>query len=214
MKNRPTHFRFAMILISFIATGIAWSQDPDAISQVVINTRFIEVTDDQLEELGIDWTTPASAGLFGFSGQKRRRAGVDPGTPGTTTATDGTSLSSGLGMIDPSILVPNPKPGFKSSGRFGPVILDDAEVQTIMRAVEREGLSILSAPKVTMFSGQVATVDSFITRPFAVGLEPVSDVGGIGFEPTLFSRGETIFEIGGGAALGALSGGGPKLEDF
>jgi general secretion pathway protein D len=148
-------------------------------SQVDISTKFLEITQNNLNELGFDWLLgPFSigSGVYGSGGGDASTTGANYpfGNPmgGGATMNSVGALRSGDqaisgNSIDSLIAGQNgtstsPAPGiFSIAGIF-----NDPQFQLVIRALnQKKGIDLMSAPKVTTKSGQKATVkivDEFI----------------------------------------------------
>ncbi len=157
-------------------------ENQTVIKQVEIESKFIEVTQDNLKELSFDVglgqsNLPGSSKVFiggGTSGDARTVAGSDVGfvnpdgspvgsqpvTAGNRTGTFGISANAidallfggGAAAAAPAI--------FSVAGVFS-----DPQFQLVVRALnQQKGVDLLSAPRVTTKSGQKATIE--IIREF------------------------------------------------
>jgi general secretion pathway protein D len=151
-------------------------------TQVEIEAKFVEVSQDNLKELGFDWalgpfSIPGSDAVFGSGGTPIGTGSsaypfIDP-TTGTVVGTD--SVTSGLrtgsqaisaNSIDAVIAgaagaATSPAAGiFSISGVF-----TNPQFQVVLRALnQKKGVDLMAAPKVTTKSGQKATIT--ISREF------------------------------------------------
>ena len=72
-----------------------------------------------------------------------------------------------------------------AGGQIGMAILSDIEAFFLLQAAQSDDRSnVLSAPKVTLFDGQAASVYSDTQIPFVTALTPVVDAGSITLGPT------------------------------
>ncbi len=154
--------------------------------QVEIESKFIEITQNNLKELGFDWllgkfkignqgvfgaggTSGTSPGNFPFNG-----AGVDPTTglpiPGpvgqnqVTASNRSGNIAISANAIDALLF---PMGGAAAApGIFGLAgVFTDPQFQVVIRALnQKKGVDLLSAPKVTTKSGQRAVIE--IVREF------------------------------------------------
>lgn len=153
-------------------------------SQVDIQTKFLEINQNNLQELGFDWLLgpfSVGGGVYGTGGGATPNGAAYPfGNPmaggASMNAVGGTSLRSGSeaisgGSIDSLIAAPNagffsanpqlarqanqPAPGiFSIAGVFS-----EPQFQLVIRALnQKKGVDLMSAPKVTTKSGVKATV--------------------------------------------------------
>ncbi len=153
--------------------------------QVKITTKFVEVSQENTDELGFDWLLASSStsGLAvggGVIGSGGVRTGADFGSTigGDTSTSEVTNIvSSGLRSGDQAIsrnnidaLLNNPNrtaqvanvaPGIASlTGIFGSV-----QFEMMMRGLsQKKGTDLMTAPSVTARSGQKATIE--IIREF------------------------------------------------
>lgn len=164
-------------------------------TQVEIEAKFVEVSQDNLKELGFDWTVgPFSiggSGVYGGGGDPsitgRPMPFVYPGTAipvGVDTLTGG--LRSGSGNQPYSALSVNslnaliarnlglgttggPTPGiFSVAGVF-----TNPQFQVVIRALnQKKGVDLMAAPKVTTKSGQKATITISREFPYPQEFEP------------------------------------------
>ena len=151
--------------------------------QVEIESKFIEITQNNLKELGFDWllgpfNVPGSHRVFGAGGTSGTSPAANPadfpfvdptGVPvGRFPVTGGNrsgNLAISANAIDalffPSMGATSIAPGiFGLSGVF-----TDPQFQVVVRALnQKKGIDILSAPRVTTKSGQRAVIE--IVREF------------------------------------------------
>ncbi|MBI9020099.1 MAG: hypothetical protein JEZ10_02440 [Verrucomicrobia bacterium] len=134
--------------------------------QVEIETKFIEVAEGALEELGFEWTVGTAGDLINNDtwavpgGQKlftdTLRSGEDAFASSVSPAGRPTSFGSYAGAVsDPT--------GDGLVGAAGELLIqrvkDDLPIDLIIRALERSaGSDLLSAPKVLTKSGETATI--------------------------------------------------------
>jgi len=181
VTNTPTELDKIEQLVSAIS-----GKQP---KQVKVSTKFVEISQENSDELGFDWivgpffnSRGTVAGAGGTIGNGTPRTGLDfsgPIVPGVPTGdTDVTNIvtagnRSGDGAINrnsiDSILnnpnrssqTANVAPGIMSlTGLFS-----DAQVKMIMRGLsQKKGTDLMTAPSVTARSGQKATIE--IIREF------------------------------------------------
>jgi general secretion pathway protein D len=159
--------------------------------QVEIESKFIEITQNNLKELGFDWLLgPFNVGnhkVFGSGGTSGsgvplssanfpfNNNGIPVGGPGTTIPNDGTAGGpvtagnrSGTFAISANALDALLFPGASgvAPGFFGLAgVFTDPQFQVVVRALnQKKGVDLLSAPKVTTKSGQRAIIE--IVREF------------------------------------------------
>jgi general secretion pathway protein D len=162
-------------------------------SQVEIESKFLEVSQNNLKEMGFDWLLgqfglPFGTGVFGGGGtQGIAPQGLAPNinansfpflNPGSTTvpigATSATSgpITAGNRSGTTAISV-NAVDSLLFATPFGPApallsvagIFTNPQFQVVLRALnQQKGVDLVSAPKVTTKSGQRATIQ--IVREF------------------------------------------------
>jgi len=159
--------------------------------QVEIESKFVEITQNNLKELGFDWLLgPFNIGnhkVFGSGGTAGTGVPINSvnfpfnnpitGGPGTPIAGDGTAggpVTSGnrsgniaisANAID-ALLFPSLGTSAVAPGIFGLAgVFTDPQFQVVIRALnQKKGVDLLSAPKVTTKSGQRAVIE--IVREF------------------------------------------------
>jgi general secretion pathway protein D len=146
--------------------------------QVEIEAKFVEITQNNLKELGFDWllgpfnlNSKGSVALSG--GTSGTGALVEPAdypfsTSGLHPVTAGNrsgNLAINGNAID-SLLLGNPVGQVLAPGIFGVSgLLTDPQFQVVVRALnQKKGVDLLSAPRVTTKSGQRAVIE--IVREF------------------------------------------------
>src|SRR6266446_2828016 len=161
--------------------------------QVEIESKFIEITQNNLKELGFDWLLGpfkvGSKGVFGSGGTAGNGTPVSPanfpfidanGNPvgtGTSIPGDGTSGGpvtagnrSGNAAISANaidaLLFPSLGTSAVAPAIFGlSGVFTDPQFQVVIRALnQKKGIDLLSAPKVTTKSGQRAVIE--VVREF------------------------------------------------
>jgi general secretion pathway protein D len=151
--------------------------------QVEIESKFIEINQSNLKELGFDWllgqfNVPGSSRVFGSGGATANSPSYAPGNypfvsptgdpvgqfPVTGGNRSGTLAITGNAidtLLGGGTNVPSVAPGiFGLSGVF-----TDPQFQVVIRALnQKKGIDLLSAPRVTTKSGQRAVIE--IVREF------------------------------------------------
>ena len=149
--------------------------------QVEIESKFIEITQTNLKELGFDWLL----GRFGVFGDTVKGAGGTFGThpPGdvadfpiikngvpvgenpVTAGNRSGNLAISANAID-ALLFPTMGATSQAPGIFGLAgVFTDPQFQVVIRALnQKKGVDLLSAPRVTTKSGQRALIE--IVREF------------------------------------------------
>ncbi len=163
-----------------------WDSQPQ---QVFIQTKFVEVTQQNLDELGFDWmlgqfNVPGSDRVFGGGGSVGSQRGgelistdytfVPPGGAATPVPTGRFPVTSGLrfglnaiqsnaidALINEQQITSNISPGIFGVGG----VLTDPQFQMIIRALnQKKGTDLMTAPSVVTKSGQRAKIE--IIREF------------------------------------------------
>ena len=177
-------------------------------SQVEIESRFLEVTQNNLQELGFDWlmgaiNLPAGSGFYGGGGtvgnQAPQPVSSFPFAPGgnpigamQTSAGDVTAGNITAGNRTGSAAIKaNSLDALLFGSPVGPApgvlalagIFTNPQFQVVLRALnQQKGVDLVSAPKVTVTSGRKATIK--IVRGFPYPKEyappqiPVQQSGG------------------------------------
>jgi general secretion pathway protein D len=151
--------------------------------QVEIESKFIEINQSNLKELGFDWllgqfNVPGSSRVFGSGGATANSPSYAPGNyPFTSPAGDpvgqfpvtggnrsGTFAITG-NAID-TLLGGGTNAATVAPGIFGlSGVFTDPQFQVVIRALnQKKGIDLLSAPRVTTKSGQRAVIE--IVREF------------------------------------------------
>ncbi|MGE9270735.1 MAG: Amuc_1098 family type IV pilus outer membrane protein [Verrucomicrobiales bacterium] len=186
VRNTPTN----LDLVEQIVAGVTG----DAPKQVKISTKFVEIQQENTDELGFDWivtpfglsanSTFLGGGTVG-SGQARTNADFISPIDGTTidgipSAVDtnvtniiGAGNRSGDGAIirdSISSLLSNPDRSADTTSAAPGILaltglFSDGQVQLIMRGLsQKKGTDLMTAPSVTARSGEKATIE--IIREF------------------------------------------------
>lgn len=158
--------------------------------QIHLESRFLFVTNNFLEDVGIDVdlqfndTHSDIIGTPVIQQSSFNRATVTatgiPGSLGATINDDGSveadQASLRFGALD-------------AMGNFGSVgfLIDDLQVNVMLRATQQDRRSIvLNTPRLTFFNGQTAYVVVARQIAYVSDLEPITGGGGsVGFNPTV-----------------------------
>ncbi|MCX6968736.1 MAG: type II and III secretion system protein [Verrucomicrobia bacterium] len=158
--------------------------------QVEIESKFLEITQNNLKELGFNWLLGPLAigdGMYGAGGTRGYGNAVDGstypfGTVGQNPVTGG--LRSGQGTTPEAAITANSlnallagiTPGVTSAapGIFGLAgIFSNPQFQVVIRALnQKKGIDLMSAPKVTTKSGNKAVVKVTRSFPYATQYNP------------------------------------------
>jgi len=159
-------------------------------TQVEIESKFLEISQDNLKELGFNWLLgPFSIGdgMYGAGGTRGYGRAVDGavypfGTTGQNPVTGG--LRSGAGTTPDAAITANSinallagvPPGVTSAapGIFGlSGIFSNPQFQVVIRALnQKRGIDLMSAPKVTTKSGNKAVVKVIRSFPYPTQFNP------------------------------------------
>jgi general secretion pathway protein D len=156
-------------------------------SQVEIEARFLEVSQNNLQELGFDWLLGAfnlsgGSGFYGGGGTQGNQQGGGPypfvqsaspaGPVGNITG-DGTGNLTAGNRTGSAAVKANALDGLLFGSPAGPAagvlalagVFTNPQFQVVLRALnQQKGVDLVSAPKVTVTSGRKATIN--ITRKF------------------------------------------------
>jgi general secretion pathway protein D len=178
-------------------------------SQVEIESKFVEISQNNLKELGFDWllgqfALPGGSGVFGSGGTSGNQfnSTVPPsgGTPyypfivpGTTTPVGQYPVTAG-NRSGQTAITGNALDGLLFGTPVGPAagilslagVFTNPQFQVVLRALnQKKGIDVLSAPKVTTKSGTSATVE--IVREFRYPAEydppQIPQTTGVGVQP-------------------------------
>ncbi len=149
--------------------------------QVTIEVRFITLSDNFFERIGIDFdfTVDDNVDLNLIRGNDQSGGiGDDVGPSASFGITEtGPTTSLDLEFTQGSFGATVPQFGSFDAGsaaNFGFAILSDLEVFFLLQASEGDQrTNVLQAPKVTLFNGQTASVSDFSQQPFVTSIIPV-----------------------------------------
>lgn len=179
-------------------------------SQVEIESKFVEVSQDNLKELGFDWllgqfSFPGGSGVYGGGGttgdQTSRSQNFPFNYPGTGTSPANPLVPVGVNPITggnrsggaaitanalDALLLGNPVTGPASGVLALAGVFTNPQFQVVLRALnQKKGFDVLSAPKVVTKSGSSASVQ--IIREFLYPQEydppQIPQETGIGTQP-------------------------------
>jgi general secretion pathway protein D len=164
-------------------------------TQVEIEAKFVEVTQNNLKELGFDWAlgpfSIGGSGVYGGGGEILTDSAALPfvnpvtGAPvGSTGVTSGlrtgsgTAINSALSVNSLNALIAQ-NLGLAAAGGPAPGIFSIAGVftnpqfQVVIRALnQKKGVDLMASPKVTTKSGQKATITISREFPYPQEFEP------------------------------------------
>ena len=155
-------------------------------TQIEIEAKFVEVTQNNLNELGFDWllgqfALPGGSGVYGSGGTEGLGRSINPagfplknlsGTPvGASSSTSGPitagnrsgSTAISVNAIDALLLGSPVGQGAGALSVAG--VFTNPEFQIVLRALyQKKGVDLISAPKVTTQTSRKATIE--IVREF------------------------------------------------
>jgi len=171
--------------LDLIDTIVA-AQSSAVVTLVEIESKFVEISQNNLKELSFDWllgqfNIPGSDRVFGGGGTSGTGNIINPNnypftdpfgrTIGTNPVTSGNRTGTGLGgaisanaidaLLFPSAGLTSAAPGiFSAAGVF-----TDPQFQVVIRALnQKKGVDLLSAPRITTKSGSRASIE--VVREF------------------------------------------------
>ncbi|MCX6964027.1 MAG: type II and III secretion system protein [Verrucomicrobia bacterium] len=169
-------------------------------TQVEIESKFIEISQNNINELGFDWLlgpfsigggvygdggTPGGDSTANYNNFPFGQVGGNPVTAGNRSGI-GTSVNSAITANSLDALVAGIPQGANvaSPGIFGLAgVFTNPQFQLVIRALsQQKGVDLMSAPKVTTKSGNSATIKIIREFPFPTEFEPpeVPEGGGGG----------------------------------
>jgi len=160
--------------------------------QVQIEAKFAEVTQDDTRALGFDWllgNTLISNGKIGAQGGTAPSYGYNPLDPFNSPAASPANPSGvfpgpffGPGFVPPSATDNLLTSGLSSSAPAVATItgiLTDPQFRVVIRALDtREGVDLLSAPKVTTLSSRQTQIKAVEVRYIVTDLDLSQTAGG------------------------------------
>jgi len=157
--------------------------------QVTIEVRFITLSDNFFERIGVDFDFNIDDNTHLTNFQDQLPAGSPPSTPVNSPFDDdnksiafgwtGTGPTADLDLKYSQGSFASATPQFggfdaNTAANFGFAILSDIEVFFVLQAAQGDQrTNILQAPKVTLFNGQTAFVSDTTQRPFVTSVIPV-----------------------------------------
>lgn len=144
--------------------------------QITIEVRFISLSDNFFERIGVDFDVSLEDGQPG-TGFNPNQDKFNPGrvvglqqNGAFTPNLDVDFRQGGFGSAVPAFGGFDPA----TAANFGFAILSDIEVYFLLQAAQGDTrTNVLQAPKVTLFNGQSASVVDVLQRPFVTGIIPV-----------------------------------------
>ena len=158
--------------------------------QVTIEVRMITLTDNFFERIGIDFD-------FEIDDNVDSNLIEDDSGPSAMFGLDSQGPTIDLDLVfDQNDAYASAIPQFGAydagtAAQFGFAILSDIEVFFLLEAAQGDTRSnVLTAPKVTLFNGQTASVSDLSQRPFVTGLTPVVGDFAVAHQPIIVVLGE------------------------
>ncbi len=148
--------------------------------QVLIETRFIEVSEDAVRELGVDWSGGGNKGAISIGGAGLVGPGGAP-NPADTGATIGTTAAALTGASPPN------------NGLFAQVLLNQGlNIAAKISALEQEGKAdTLSEPKILTLNNSTGRIEVTRDRRYISGYETQGSGGTV---PTTGQNGQVIYQ--------------------
>jgi general secretion pathway protein D len=163
-------------------------------TQVEIESKFLEITQNNIKELGFDWLIGplaigntgayASGGTQGFGSAPNpvdfpfalggAPIGTNPVTGGLRSGNSGTANANGAISVNGIDALLGNLTGAKAPGIFGiSGIFTNPQFQVVIRALnQKKGVDLMSAPKVTTKSGRKAIVRVAREFPYPTEFSP------------------------------------------
>lgn len=141
--------------------------------QVTIEVRFITLSDKFFERMGVDFDFNINDNIQNVPANK------DSWKPSTVIGYTPSGMTNDFDLQFTQGSFAKAVPAFggfdaNSAANFGFAMLSDIEVYFLLQAAEGDQRSnVLQAPKVTLFNGQLASVNDTSQRPFVTSLIPV-----------------------------------------
>ena len=158
--------------------------------QIVVEVRFVTLTDDFFEQVGIDFDFSFEDNFNGFGAPNPVNGDVAQNTSSVVGLNElGLAPDFNVGVTQNTFsdLVPfGIGDGLGAGATFGFAILSDIEVFFLLQATKGNNRSnVTEAPTVTMFNGQSASVSEFDQRPFVTSVIPVVGDFAVAHQPII-----------------------------
>jgi len=146
--------------------------------QIVIETRFISLSDSFFERIGVDFDFQindySGLDITNFGDERSQSALVGRlGTPDLTLPAD-LDIPFTQDSFSESVPQFGGFGGGATAANFGFAILSDIEVFFLIQAAKGDQRSnVMTAPKITLFNGQFGSVSDVTTRNFVTSVTPV-----------------------------------------
>ncbi|MFN6162230.1 MAG: hypothetical protein ACK5AC_07655 [Planctomycetota bacterium] len=143
--------------------------------QVAIELRFIQLQDTFFEKMGVDFDAQWDDKVRRIP-QEDSGPSVIVGLSGATSTVPQLTTDFDIQLRQGSFGVNPPfgNPDLAAGSQLGFAILSDLELFFFLQAAQGNSRqNVLQAPKVTMFDGQMGSINDFAARPFVISFEPV-----------------------------------------
>ena len=143
--------------------------------QVTIEVRFIQLQDTYFEKMGVDFDAQFNSKV-GTLPNGIQGPSVAVGLSGPTGSTPSLTPNLDIQLRNGSFGVNPPfgNPDLAAGSQIGVAILSDLDLFFFLQAAQGNSRqNLLQAPKVTMFDGQIGTIQDQALRPFVIGFDPV-----------------------------------------
>lgn len=143
--------------------------------QVTIEVRFIQLQDTFFEKMGVDFDMQLDDNVRRLP-REDSGPSVAVGLSGPTGTVPSLTPDFDIQLRNGSFGVNPPfgNPDLNAGSQIGVAILSDLELFFFLQAAQGNSRqNLLQAPKVTMFDGQIGTIQDQALRPFVIGFDPV-----------------------------------------
>ncbi len=139
--------------------------------QITIEVRFITLSDNFFEQIGVDFDLQFDDGIERLPDEDSGSSvTVGFGADGLPTADFDVRLDNNAFGVTPTF------GGFdvQSASTLGFAILSDIEAFFFLQAAQGDSrTNVMQAPKLTLFDGQMASINDTVNRPFVTSITPV-----------------------------------------
>jgi general secretion pathway protein D len=170
--------------------------------QVTVEVKFITLTDNFFERMGIDFDLRFEDGNRNVPISERHKSKTIVGISTGSTAANPFPFTADLDVAFDQNNFAAAIPqfgGFQDGlgGSIGFAILSQIEMFFFMNAAQGDSRSnVLQAPRVTMFDGQFASINDTVSRPFVTSLIPVVGDFAVAQQPVIVVLNEgTILNV-------------------
>ncbi|MBX3420491.1 MAG: general secretion pathway protein GspD [Pirellulaceae bacterium] len=172
--------------------------------QVTIEVKFITLTDNFFERMGVDFDLRVEDGNRRIPSAEQKKGRTVVGLRTGSTATNPFPFTADLDVafdqnnFDSAVPAFGGFPGVANAGiNMGFAILSELEMFFFMNAAQGDQrTNVLQAPRVTMFDGQFASINDTVSRPFVTSLIPVVGDFAVAQQPVIVVLNEgTILNV-------------------